>query len=115
MEQNYRCDYLYEGIGKQQAKELHTKYYEIQKKKEELDCKPLNNVIKAGTYIYDDCKKEKNEYEDKVNEILNEFNIQTQNNVDKLVKTQDELKKKTKELLEKNQPQRSVDDMLGER
>ena len=111
MDKNY--DNIYEKISVQDSREMHRRNYEIQKRMDEYKENPYKNIVKVGTYKYVEPPKKQNEYEKKVNEILEEINIpEQQSNVDELINMQQQMRNRTNEILNKNSAQSKVNSMI---
>ena len=85
----------YNKPSKKDAKRISQNNYEIEKKlKDNVNRNPYQGtIVKRGTYTYGTATKtiessEESNYEEKVNEFLDELNQASQNNVDTLVNGQ---------------------------
>lgn len=85
----------YNKPSKKDAERISQNNYEVEKKlKDKVNRNPYQGkIVKRGTYTYDTATKPiessgKSDYEEKVNELLDEFNQASQNNVDALVNRQ---------------------------
>lgn len=85
----------YNKPSKKDAERISQNNYEVEKKlKDKVNRNPYQGkIVKRGTYTYGTVTKPiessgKSDYEEKVNQLLDEFNQASQNNVDALVNRQ---------------------------